>query len=174
MRSLESYLLSLVLSACWLTLTLGDSIGTPGCPAPAAGAGAEEVISRTMREVSSDLKQIQPDFPQLRDLEGATVTATTFGYETGVLQRGTRFKPEIFAKDGCSIQLEVLCPATQDDLSMRQDGGGRLVSLSNGTSYAFWRRVSAGPGGEGQAFLDKVNKIITSRLDAMKKQLEQL
>jgi hypothetical protein len=127
-----------------------------------------------MREVYSDLKAIRPEFAQLRDIERATVSADRFDYETGILQHATRFEPEIFAKDGCYIRLEVLCPATQDDLSMRQDGGWRLVSLSNGTSYAFWRSVGAEPGEERKAFADKVNQIITSRLDAMKKELEQL
>jgi hypothetical protein len=149
-------------------------MGTRYIQARAAGSGAEEVISRTMHLVYSDLKRMRSEFAQLSDIERATVSIDRFDYETGILQHATRFKPEIFASGGCYIRLEVLYPATQDDLSMRQDGGGHVVALKNGSSYAFWRYVRAETSREGKEFVDKVNQIVTSRFGDMKIELEQL
>jgi len=170
----KRYWLSALLIANGVIFASGGSIATSGRRAAAAGSGAEEAISRTMHQFYSDLKRIEPEFVQLHDIEAATVGADRFDYETGILQHATRFKPEIFAQGGCYIRLEVLYPATQDDLNLRQDGGGHFVSLRNGSSYAFWRYVSAEPSKEGKDFVDKVNQIITSRLDAMRVELEQL
>jgi hypothetical protein len=167
-----------LLSAVWIAIGLWVAVGavkrTAGNPTRTAGTGAEEVISKAMHGVYSDLKRIGPEFAQLQDIEGATVGINRFDYETGILQRATRFKPEVFSESGCYIRLEVLYPATQDDLNARQDGGGHLVSLRNETSYAFWRYVRAGTSKEGTEFVDKVNQIITSRLVTMKTELEQL
>jgi len=172
--SLEKYSLRAILIACGLSLTVGEDIGTRYGHARAAASGAEEIISRTMHLVYSDLKRMKSEFAQLRDIDRATVSIDRFDFETGILQHATRFKPEIFASGGCYIRLEVLYPATQDDLSMRQDGGGHVVSLRNGSSYAFWRDVRAETSTEGKEFVHKVNQIITSRLDAMKMELDQL
>ena len=169
----KRYWLGALLIANGVIFASGGSIAT-GRRAAAAGSGAEEAISRAMHQFYSDLKRIGPEFVQLRDIEAATVGADRFDYETGILQHATRFKPEVFAQGGCYIRLEVLYPATRDDLNMRQDGGGHLVSLRNGSSYAFWRYVSAETSKEGKAFVGKVNQIITSRLDAMRVELEQL
>ena len=171
--SLEKYSLRAVLITCGLSLTVGGDIGTRYDHARAAGSGAEEVISRTMHLVHSDLKRMRSEFAQLSDIERATVSIDRFDYETGILQHATRFKPEIFASGGCYIRLEVLYPATQDDLKMRQ-GGGHVVALRNGSSYGVWRYVSAETSKEGKDFVDKINKIVTSRLGEMKIDLEQL
>ena len=143
--------------------------------APAAAAPvwskSDAPIKRAMHGIHSDLKKIKLRFFQLRYIEDAKVYNNEFRYTTG-LQRDSKVSGPTFSKYGCDIYVHIQYPAKEQDMDQRQLRGV-LVPLTNGSAYAVWRVTRTEPTEEGQAFADKVNEIITARLGAMKKELEQ-
>jgi hypothetical protein len=147
--------------------------GSPGAlPVVAAvGSKQEAVVKKAMHGIYDDLKKLRLEFFQLRYIEKAKVNNNEFRYTTG-LERDSRIDGPTFSKYGCDIYVHIQYPATKQDMEPHQLEGV-LVSLKNGVSYAVWRNVRTEPTQEGQAFADKVNQIVTSRLEAMKRELEE-
>lgn len=172
MRSFKGQILIASLVACGPFLAGGGSLGRAAPPTSVAPSNPAAVIKKTMRGIQSDLKMLRLDFFQLRDIENAAVSGHEFSYEMGVLHHATRLTPTSFAPYGCYIYVEIQYPAIRKEIDMRQEQGV-LVSLKDGSSYALWRHLEAESTAEGQAFAEKVDQIITSRLDAMKQSLEQ-
>jgi hypothetical protein len=137
----------------------------------AVGSKQEAVIKKAIHGIYTDLKKIRLEFFQLRYIDKAKVYNNEFRYTTG-LEHDSRIDGPTFSKYGCDIYLHIQYPATREEMDLHQSGGS-LVSLKNGASYAVWSNVRAEPNQEGQAFADRVNKIVASRLDDMKIELEQ-
>jgi hypothetical protein len=137
----------------------------------AVGSRQEAVIKKAMHGIYADLKKIRLEFFQLRYIDKAKVYNNEFRYTAG-LEHDSKVTGPTFSKYGCDIYVHIQYPATKQNSEAPQLGGA-LVSLKNGTSYAVWRSVRTEPGQEGDAFAEKVNEIVTSRLEAMKSELEE-
>jgi len=153
-----------------LLLMVGDSLRAAASPAPVRSK-QEAAIKKAMHSIHSDLKKMKLKFFQLRYIEDAKVYNNEFRYSTGLVQ-DSKGSGATFAKYGCDILVHIQYPATRQDMDPRQLEG-QLVTLKDGSSYALWRLVRTEPTQEGQDFADKVNQILTSRLDAMKREMEQ-
>src|SRR5262249_22923507 len=138
----------------------------------AIGASKNDgVIKKAIHGIHSDLKKVKLKFFQLRYIEDAKVYNNEFRYTMG-LQHDSRVSGPTFSKYGCDIYVHIQYPATKQDMDQSQLEGV-LVPLKNGSAYAVWKLIRTEPTEEGQAFAEKVNQIVTARLDAMKKELEQ-
>jgi hypothetical protein len=137
-----------------------------------AGWGKNDAaVKRAMRGIHSDLKKLKLKYFQLRYIEDAKVYNNEFRYTTG-LQQDNKGNGPTFLKYGCDIYVHVQYPATPQDMGQTQLKGD-LVPLKNGSSYGVWRLTRTESTTEGQEFAEKVNEIVTARLDSMKKELEQ-
>jgi hypothetical protein len=128
-------------------------------------------VKKAIRGIHSDLKKLKLEFFQLRYIENAKVYNNEFRYTAG-LQQDSKINGPTFLKYGCDIYVHVQYPATRQDMDQTQLKGD-LVPLKNGSAYGVWRLTRTESTPEGQAFAEKVDQIVTARLDAMKKELEQ-
>jgi hypothetical protein len=160
-----------VLLVGFLLVATGGSSSTAPRGAAAVWSKNDTAIKKAMHGIHSDLKKLKFKFFQLRYIEDAKVYNNEFRYTTG-LQRDSKTNGPTFSKYGCDIYVHIQYPATQQDIDQSQLAG-TLVSLKNGTAYAVWKLTRTEPTQEGQEFADEVNKIVTARLDAMKRELEQ-
>jgi len=161
----------LVLVAGFLILVIGFFGWSPPAAATGVRSKPEAAIKRAMQGIHSDLKKLKLKYFQLRYIEDAKLYNNEFRYTTG-LQHESRVDGPTFAKYGCDIYVHIRYPSTPQDMDLRQQEGV-LVTLKNGSAYAVWRRVRTEANQEGQAFADKVNEIVTARLDEMKKEMEE-
>jgi len=139
--------------------------------ATAGWAKSDAAVKKAMRGIHSDLKKLKLQFFQLRYIEDAKVYNNEFRYTSG-MQQDSKINGPTFLKYGCDIYVHIQYPATQQDMEKTQLKGD-LVQLKNGSAYGVWRLTRTESTAEGQAFAEKVNEIVTARLDAMKKELEQ-
>jgi len=145
-----------------------------GATPPVLVAGASKndgAIKKAIHGIHSDLKRVKLKFFQLRYIEDAKVYNNEFRYTMG-LQHDSRVSGPTFSKYGCDIYVHIQYPATKQDMDQTQLEGV-LVPLKNGSAYAVWKLIRTETTEEGQAFAEKVDQIVTARLDAMKKELEQ-
>lgn len=170
MSSIGNHLKAVILVVGFLALSGSPRRATP--PVAASVASKQEAaIKKAMQGIYSDLKKVKLKFFQLRYIENAKVYNNEFRYTSG-LQHDSKLDGPTFSKYGCDIYVHVKYPATEQDTDLRQLEGV-LVSLKSGTSYALWKLIRTEPTEEGRAFAEKVNEIVTARLDALKKELEQ-
>ena len=151
---------------------------TDTTPKPLSRADVYQLMEQTLYNIRDAFKEAKPEFPQLADIDAATIKKdglqdggrVRFDYERGVVKEN--FTEEVtFKKDGCDIVVQIKYPATQEDVDMRRLKG-TLFSLQNGDSYAVWYLVRAENNGPGNIFKSKADEIISSRLNAMRKTLE--
>ena len=171
MKSMGNHLKAVVLAAGMLAVGGAGSrllaLGT----ATAGGAKNDAAVKKAIRGIHSDLKKLKLEFFQLRYIEDAKVYNNEFRYTSG-MQQDSKINGPTFLKYGCDIYVHIQYPATQQDMEKTQLKGD-LVPLKNGSAYGVWRLTRTEPTAEGQAFAEKVSEIVTARLDAMKKELEQ-
>jgi hypothetical protein len=161
---------AVILSVGFLTLAGGTCWATP-LVAAGVGSRQETAIKKAMQGIYSDLKKVKLKFFQLRYIDNAKLYNNEFRYTTG-LQHDSKLDGPTFSKYGCDIYVHIKYPATGQDMELRHSEGV-LVSLKDGSSYALWKIIRTEPTEEGHAFAEKVNEIVTARLDALKRELEQ-
>jgi len=127
------------------------------------------VIEKTLRDIHNDLKNIKSEFPQLSDIDNATIENGRFGYQKGFL-KDSKIEGPSYEKDGCDIMVEIKYPFTPED--ERQSKGSPLMKLKNGKSLKSWRLVRAEQNEQGKLFIEKIGVIIYSRLEEMANELK--
>jgi hypothetical protein len=131
----------------------------------------DSAVKKAIHGIHSDLKKLKLEFFQLRYIENAKVYNNEFRYTQG-LQQDSKINGPTFLKYGCDIFVHIQYPATQQDMEQTQLKGD-LVQLKNGSAFAVWKLTRTEATAEGEAFAEKVNQIVTARLEAMKRDLEQ-
>ena len=171
MRSMGNYLKAAIVVGGLLAVA-GFSSWPPAPGVGMAGRSKNDApVKRAMHGIHSDLKKLKLKYFQLRYIEDAKVYNNEFRYTTGV-QQGSKLNSPTFLKYGCDIYVHVQYPATAQDMDQTQLKGD-LIQLKNGSAYGVWRLTRTEPTVEGEEFAEKVSEIVTARLDAMKKELEQ-
>jgi len=171
MRSMGNHLKAAALVGALLAVAGPGSRLVALGAATAGWAKSDAAVKKAMRGIHSDLKKLKLQFFQLRYIEDAKVYNNEFRYTSG-MQQDSKINGPTFLKYGCDIYVHIQYPATQQDMEKTQLKGD-LVQLKNGSAYGVWRLTRTESTAEAQAFAEKVNEIVTARLDAMKKELEQ-
>lgn len=136
------------------------------------------VMQQTLHDIHAGLKEVKPEFPQLSDIDTATIKINGLGdngrirfdYEKGVLKED--MSGPTFDKDGCDIVVQIKYPANQEDVEMRPQLKGTLVALEDGNAYAVWSLVRAEPNESGEAFKSRANAVIHFQLQLLQSKLK--
>jgi len=111
---------------------------------------------------------LKSEFPQLSEIDSASVTSNRFDYSKGWVE-DSKLKGATFEKDGCNVAVWIKYPAKSTDI--QQLVGSPFLRLGNGKYLKFWQLVRGERTEQAKVFTEHVTQVISKNISRMLDQL---